>query len=190
MSDTSSGEFGDEAVPQNESARENPAEIPRSTTSRRKLTRWTKPAALAIAVLAVAIAVAAWFRPAHQSASPAFTSQQTAKAKTNVCSAYTAVHQMVVTNTNLANPVDGDPIGQLAIATDARLALLGGSAYLRNRLAADPASPADLAKAVQAMADTTEQLGIGYLGGTSDVDLIPLRRDIDSKSAQIDALCK
>jgi 3D (Asp-Asp-Asp) domain-containing protein len=154
------------------------------------LTRWTTPAALAIAVLAVAIAIAAWFRPAHQSASPAFTSQQTAKAKTNVCSAYTAVHQMVVTNTNLENPVDGDPIGQLAIATDARLALLGGSAYLRNRLAADPASPADLAKAVQAMADTTEQLGIGYLGETSDVDLNPLRRNIDSKSAHIDALCK
>jgi len=40
------------------------------------------------------------------------------------------------------------------------------------------------------MADTTEQLGIGYLGGTSDVELNPLRRDIDSKSAEIDALCK
>ena len=147
-------------------------------------------AALAIAVIAAAIAIAAWLRPAHESASPTFTDQQTAEAKTNICSAYTAVDQAVVANTHLANPIPNDPIGQLAVAADARLALLGGGAYLRDRLAAGPASPGDLAKALNSMANTIEQLGIGYLAGASNIVQDPLRHDLDSEITQMDELCK
>jgi hypothetical protein len=69
----------------------------------------------------------------------------------------------LVTNTHLVNPHPDDPIDQLAVASNARTALLGGGAYLRERLAAEPAAPADLAKAVNSMAKTIEQLSINYL---------------------------
>jgi hypothetical protein len=151
--------------------------------------RWLTFAALAIAVIAAAAAIAAWFRPTPESASPTFTDQQTAQAKTNLCSAYTAVHQGVVRNTHLADPNPNDPAGQLAIAANARLALLGGGAYLRGRVIAQPATPADLAQAANSMANTLEQLGVGYLEAASNIVLDPLRHDLDSQVAQINKLC-
>jgi hypothetical protein len=151
--------------------------------------RWATFAALAIAVIATAVAVAAWFRPAPQSASPTFSDQQTAQAKTNVCSAYAAVHQGVVRNTHLADSNPDDAAGQLAIAANARLALLGGGAYLNDRVAAQPATPADLAQAVGSMGTTIEQLGVGYLEAASNIVLDPLRHDLDSQVAQINRLC-
>jgi hypothetical protein len=146
-------------------------------------------AALAIAVIAAAVAIAGWFRPAPESASPTFTDRQTTQAKTNVCSAYTTVHQGVIRNTHLADANQNDAAGQLAIAANARLALLGGGAYLRDRVATQPATPADLAQVVNSMANTIEQLGVSYLAGATSVVLDPLRHDLDSQVAQINKLC-
>jgi hypothetical protein len=155
----------------------------------RSSSRWPTFAALAIAVIAAAVAITAWFRPAPESASPTFTDQQTAQAKMNVCSAYTAVHQGVVRNTHLKDPNPNDPAGQLAIAANARLALLGGGAYLRDRVAAQSATPADLAQAVNSMANTIEQLGVAYLAASTNLVLDPLRHDLEAQLAQINELC-
>ncbi|MDT5342799.1 MAG: hypothetical protein QOE52_1983 [Mycobacterium sp.] len=179
MSSTHSTESEVEASP------EKPLPIP----PRSKSSRWTTLAALAIAVIAAAVAIAAWFRPALESSSPTFTDQQTAQAKKNVCSAYTAVHQGVVRNTHLTDSNPNDPAGQLAIAANARLALLGGGAYLRDTVAAQPATPADLAQAVNSVANTIEQLGVGYLEGANNIVLDPLRHDLDSQVEQINKLC-
>jgi hypothetical protein len=138
-------------------------------------------------VLALAIAVLGWFRPVQSA--PAFTAQQTADAKTNVCTAYTVARQAVVINTHLVNPRGNDQIGTLAVAANARLALLGGGAYLRDRLDAEPATPADLAKAVKAMAGTTEQLGISYLAGATGTAQDPLRNNLDKEITAINKLC-
>ncbi len=154
-----------------------------------KSSRWPMFAALAIAVIAAAVATASWFRPVPQSASPTFNDQQTAQAKTTVCSAYTAVHQGVVRNTHLTDSNPKDQAGQLAIAVNARLSLLGGGAYLHDRVAAQPATPPDLAQAVNSMGTTIEQLGVGYLEGATDLVLDPLRHDLESQIAQINKLC-
>ena len=144
-------------------------------------------ASLALAVIALAVAIAAFFRPVHESA-PTFSSQQTADGKTHLCSAYVTVRQGVVANTHLANPVPNDPAGQLAVAANARLALIGGGTFLRDRLAAEPAAPADLTKAVGSMASTIEELGVGYLAGLNSA-LDPLRHNLDSEISQINNLC-
>jgi hypothetical protein len=149
---------------------------------------WLTIATLVIALIAVALAVAAWFRPTHPS-TPRFTDQQSAEAKRNMCTAYNSVHEGVVANTHMANPNGNDPVGQLAVAANARLALLGGGEYLRQRLAAAPATPADLSNAVASMANTLEDLAMGYLSGASNFSLDPLRHDLDSEIGQIDALC-
>jgi hypothetical protein len=167
-----------------ESAVEDFPEKASPPTKRGWKSRWPTFAALAIAVLALAIAALAWFRPVH-GASP----QQTADAKTNVCTAYAVAHQAVVINTHLVNPRGGDQIGTLAVAANARLALLGGGAYLRERLDAEPATPADLAKALKAMAGTMEQLGINYLAGAPSAAQNPLRNNLDKEIAAINNLC-
>lgn len=91
-------------------------------------------------------------------------------------------------NTHMVNPDPNSPIGQLAVAANARLALLGGGAYLRDRLTAEPAAPAGLAKAVKSMANTLEELGIGYLAGLNST-LGPLRNALDSEISQINGMC-
>lgn len=120
---------------------------------------------------------------------PSFSAQQTADAKTHVCAAYITVRQGVVTNTHLANPVPNDPAGQLAVAANARLALVGGGAFLRDRVAAEPAAPADLAKATGAMGNTIEELGIGYLAELNSA-LGPLRQSLDREITDLNKLCE
>jgi hypothetical protein len=142
--------------------------------------RWPTLAALALAAIAVAVAIAAFFRPMHAS-TPSFSAQQAADGKTHVCAAYITVRQGVVTNTHLANPVPNDPAGQLAVAANARLALVGGGAFLRDRVAAEPAAPADLAKAAGSMGNTIEELGIGYLAELNSA-LGPLRQNLEGRS--------
>lgn len=154
---------------------------------------WKSPrlltlASLVIAVIAVAIAIVALLRPSHQGASVSFP-DQSGDAKTNLCNAYTVVRQGVVINTHLANPGGNDPTGQLAVAANARLALVGGGAYLRDRLAAQPSPPADLAKAINSMANTSEQLGVNYLANADDSLQMPLRKDLDSQITQLNKLC-
>jgi hypothetical protein len=143
-------------------------------------------AALVIAVVALGLSIAAWLRPAHER--PSFS--QSGDAKTNLCAAYKVVHQAVVTNTHLASPGAKDPGGQLAVAANARLALLGGGAYLRDTLAAQTAPPADLAKAADSLAATIEQLGVNYLANVSDEIQKPLRHDLDSEIATLNKLCE
>jgi hypothetical protein len=95
----------------------------------------------------------------------------------------------VVTNTHLSDPVPGDPAGALAVAANARLALYGGGGYLRDRVARQAATPPDLAQAANAMADTLEELSMGYLAGLNS-SLEPLRHDLDSQLDRIDRLCR
>ena len=152
---------------------------------------WTSPrsiafAALVIAVIAAALAIAAWVRPG---ASHSFSDQQSAQAKANVCSAWAPVRKSVWEGT--PNPRPGDPVAADVVAANVRLAMLGGGSYLKETLAAEPAAPADLAKAVNSVANTLQRMGINYLARTATPAVIaPLTRDLNSEGAQIDGLCK
>jgi hypothetical protein len=148
--------------------------------------RWPTYAALAIAVIAVVLAALAYFHPAHNGASVA---QQGGDAKANVCSAFASARKAVVINTHMQSPNINDPIAELSVATNARLALIGGGAYLRERLAANTAAPADLANAADSLANTIQQLGINYLTGAGKDVQDPLRTDLNSQITQIDKLC-
>ena len=141
-----------------------------SPSKQPKVLQWITYAALAIAVIAVVLAALAYFVPAHKSASA--TAQQGGNAKANVCAAYAATRKAVVLNTHLQSP---NPESQLAVATNARLALLGGGAYLSQRLAANTAAPSDLASAANSLANTIQQLGINYLNQAPPIVQDPVR---------------
>jgi hypothetical protein len=155
-----------------------------SHSAQPKALPWIAYAALAIAVLAVIFAALAYFRPAHNSAST--TAQQGGDAKANVCAAYAATRKAVIFNTHLQSP---NPEGQLAVATNARLALIGGGTYLNQRLAANTAAPADLVNAANSLSNTIEQLGIDYLTQAPASVLDPVRNDLTNELSQLDKLC-
>ena len=96
----------------------------------------------------------------------------------------------MVINTNMQSRNPNDQVADLSLATSARLALLGGGAYLRERLAANTAAPADLTNAVNSMANTSQQLGINYLTEPTSAVQDPLLNDLNSEFTQIDKLCK
>jgi hypothetical protein len=148
--------------------------------------RWAAYAALAFAVVATALAALAYFHPAHHQAS---VPQQGGDAKANVCSAYKAAHRSVVVNTHMQSRNPNDAVAELSVATNARLALIGGGAYLKDRLAANTAAPGEIVDAVNSFANTIEQLGTNYLVGAGPEAQDPLRKDLDSQVTQLDKLC-
>jgi hypothetical protein len=140
---------------------------------------------VAIAVIAVVVAVAAWLRPAHDSS---FSAQQSDQAKKNVCAASLVVNKAVYADAK--NPHPGDPVGVVAVAANVRLALLGGGAYLRQVVAAEPATSDGLAKAANSMANTLQQMGINYAANTATPAVLgPLQQDLNSEMKQINTLC-
>jgi hypothetical protein len=170
---------------------ESDAEDPAAAQGASKLSRWAALAALPIAVIAIAVAAAGWFYP-HKSASsaPSFTDQQTKDAKEHVCAAFVTVDRAVVRNTHLKNPPDGGPGGALAVATNARLALYGGGAYLRDRLTLEPATPPDLAKPVGLVATTLQELGMNYLASAPGFAQDELRHNLDAGIKTVAQRCK
>jgi hypothetical protein len=195
MPDTSSTESSSATEVTRSSVKPSPESdgnkaAPASRTS--QLTHWATLAALPIAVIAIAVAAVGWFFP-HKSASastPTYTDQQTKDAKAHLCAAFMTVDRAVVRNTHMKNPPDGGPIGALAVATSARLALYGGGAYLQDRLPLEPAAPADLAKAVGAVGATLQELGMNYLASAPEFAQNALRQNLDAGIKTVAERCK
>jgi hypothetical protein len=162
---------------------ESPSQKPVPVSRWSDASRWPTYLALAIAVIAAVLAGLAYFRPQHNASVP----QQGGDARANVCTAYVNSRKAVIINTHLQSP---NPDAQFAVAANARLALLGGGAYLRDRLAANTGAPADLASAANSFATTIEQLGMNYLTDASNDVQNPLRQTLNNQINQLDTMCK
>ena len=164
---------------------------------------WVAPAALALAVIAIAIAIggALWASTRTPDA-PAVTAQQpdgTAQqpdgtalqpdaAKARACAAFDMVRKAVSVQTNIN--LGPDAVAKVAVAANARLATLGGGQYLLSRL--DPATPADLADAARLFANKLQDLAMHQLVGTpnTDAELATLLSDAQAASQNIATICK
>ncbi len=147
--------------------------------------------AIVIAVIAVAVAIGAWFRPTPKPEAPAaktYSDQEVADAKKAVCDAFDLVHEAVRINTGR----DGgaDPAATLAVAANARLSLYGGAGYLIDTLQKNPATPEELSGSVQKLADTFRYLTIQFMINKQNSDLDEPLRDADSATASIQSICK
>jgi hypothetical protein len=148
-------------------------------------------AALVLAVVATTVAVVGWFYPNKSASSaPTYTDQQTKEAKKHICETFRIVDHEVVRNSRLKNPPDGGPIGALSVATAARLAFYSGGAFLRDRVAQEPATPPDLAKSVNGMGSNLEELAVGYLAGSAEFAQDALRQSLDDKIKATIEMCK
>ncbi|MCV7035943.1 hypothetical protein BMW24_008960 [Mycobacterium heckeshornense] len=161
----------------------------------RSPSRWPSFAALAIAIIGLGVGITGWFRPLpheiHEQAptAPAYSDQQIANAKTDVCVAYNYAKNEVALNTHRPD-FEGDPVGSLAAATMKRLSLYAAGDYLLTRLTAQPATPAELADAVRSLANSYEQAAMRILNDEPSAALDPLRHAVDSDISKIDELCK
>ncbi|MEO8815162.1 MAG: hypothetical protein ABI307_12860 [Mycobacterium sp.] len=147
-------------------------------------------AALALALIAVVLAVIGWFRP---STGPGkFSNDQHQDAKSSLCESLQTVFNAVRMNTNMVNPSPEDPVGDVAISANARLALFAGGDYLEQRLGDLPATPGDLKDAASAYANTLQTLGINYLAGHAANDSVqqPLRDTLGGQVETWVGLCQ
>jgi hypothetical protein len=200
MSETPSHEPSSAAADVTESVAEPaaaPAAAPATTTHTShaagpsKFAKWGTIAALVLAILAVAGAAYGYFFPNESAAAAGkYTDQQRTDAKKHICETFKIVDRAVVRNSHLKNPDNGGPIGALSVATAQRFAFYDGGDFLRDRVAAEPATPKDLADNANALGTQLEELTIGYLAGAQDFAQDELRQNLDDKIKKIVEICK
>jgi len=156
--------------------------------------RWMGPAALVVAVIAIAVGVWALVRSPAEPAVNSQQSQQPGSAQTSddakgrVCAAFDIVRKAVSIQTNV--DLGPDPVAREAVAANARLATLGGGDYLLSRL--DPATPPELADAVRKFANNLQDIGMSQLVGVLNTDpaLGAKLSEAQGASEQIAGMCK
>jgi hypothetical protein len=159
-----------------------------SHSATRSAPGWLAPAALVVAVIAVALAVWALMRSPESNNHASAGNQDSGQAKTSVCTAFTTVRNAVSLQTN-AN-LGTDKVATQAVAANARLATLGGGQYLLSRL--NDAAPSDLADAVRSFANNLQDIGMAQLAGMpgNDPRVTNHMNDAQAAAARITDLCK
>ncbi|HWF68984.1 MAG TPA: hypothetical protein VG187_05370 [Mycobacterium sp.] len=153
--------------------------------------RWPALTALAIALIALAVGLVGWFRPAPHNnqplPKPTYTEQQTADAKAKVCAAFGELDRAV--GVLKALPHGTDPVVE---AVNIRQVFDVFSRHFFATLSEEPATPADLATAMRKQASSLEELVIGYQDGftSADPEMQPSLHVNDATADTIRQLCK
>jgi hypothetical protein len=158
--------------------------------------RWPMFAFLVIALAAMALATGSWFRPlpstkASAPPAPAYTDQQVASAKANMCTAFEKIdHDIQLADAESAS--SSDRTEKVAAVALTRQALDFGSQYLFAKVAGEPATKSELASAVREQANAFRELLAGYLNGAiaGDPSLQPAQKASDDATNTIRRLCK
>jgi hypothetical protein len=164
--------------------------------ARKRPAPWLALISLVVALMAICVAIAAWFRPLPDSKPPAvplapsYSDQQAADARTKVCAAYEKVHHAL--ELSAARNGGNDPTAILGVATSGRQVLDAGSRYLITKLSEQPATSPDLAAAIRNLANAYQDLAFNYLDGltNSDAELQPTLQAADDSTSKIERLCK
>lgn len=117
-----------------------------------------------------------------------FTDSQREEAKAKVCDAFLVVSTGVANSSGL-QAADGDAIGAIAIATNARLALYGGGQYMLNRV--DPATEPQLAEAARAFGNALMDVGAAAVANIPSDDPAHQERvkDADEENVKLQGIC-
>ena len=121
-------------------------------------------------------------------AEPTFTDAQREEAKAKVCDAFLVVSSGVANSSGL-QAEEGDAVGAVAIATNARLALLGGGQYMLDRV--DPATEPGLAEAARAFGNALMDVGAAAIAQIPNDDPAHQERlkDADEQNAKLQGMC-
>jgi hypothetical protein len=147
---------------------------------------------LVVAIIAIALAIGAWFRPSpatppspHLTSS--FSSEQVADAKAAVCSARDEAFKALA---GAGGQSSDDPNRKFIIGVNTRLAIHANSDYLFRILSENPATESDLAKAINDTAVAYNKLLMAQLAGASDEDINPINAELDAANSRAVEACK
>ncbi|WP_431237825.1 hypothetical protein ACQ86B_24640 [Mycolicibacterium aichiense] len=149
--------------------------------------------AIVIAVIAVAVATAGWFRPAPKPETPAaktYSEQEVADAKKAVCDAFAMVQATLESSANQTPPDPNDAMQKFTLSINGRLASYAGGDYLYRQVDENPAAPAQLSTAVRQLASTYQQATLAQIAQADKSKLEPIYQSADAAASQITADCK
>ena len=147
---------------------------------------------LLVALIAVVVAIGAWFKPpaessAPENSTPKYSDEQVAAAKKTMCSAYDKVYAAL---SGAGGQSSNDPNVQLTIAVNTRLAAHVNSEYIRQSLIQNPATPSDLAESFGKMASAYDDIVLAQLAGAQSADLEPFNTKLDAAASDVTKACK
>lgn len=146
--------------------------------------------AIVIALIAVAVAIAAWFRPAPKAETPAaktYSEQEIADAKKAVCDAFDqAIHTLDVnTRKSSVNPADS-----FAVIVNTRLTVQAVADYLVQEVHRQPAVDPKLSSAVRDLADAYQQIVLKQIGDADQAELDASYQVADKFQSDVAQACK
>ncbi|AQT82513.1 hypothetical protein B1R94_02570 [Mycolicibacterium litorale] len=147
--------------------------------------------AIVVALIAVAVAIGAWFRPAPKPEAPAaktYSDQEIADAKKAVCDAYQRVDRALTATTSKGG--GGQSTEDVLISMNVRLALTEGAQYLMTRLNEEPATPDPLAEAVRKATDAYQNIAIARLGDAPQSEVDEIIKNGDPSISAIKDECR
>ena len=146
--------------------------------------RWMASIAIMVSLLAAAAAVWALLKPTPEPpGNPA-----AADPKATACNAFFLVSKGVALQSR--KDLGPEPAAQDAVAANARLAMAGGSAYLRDTVPSN--TPPELAEPLTTFADQLQTIAQYYLAGMNNNDPEQAARltAADETTATLIGLCK
>ncbi|WP_319435892.1 hypothetical protein [Mycobacterium sp. RTGN5] len=149
--------------------------------------------AIVIAVIAVAVAIGAWFRPAPKPETPAaktYSEQEVADAKQKICDAFETVQSTLEASSNQAPPDPNDVMQKFVLSVNGRLASHAGGEYLYRQIAENPAAPAELAAAAGELASAYERATLAQIAQSDKSKLDPIYKSADAAASRITETCK
>ncbi|BBY63510.1 hypothetical protein MHEL_17530 [Mycolicibacterium helvum] len=146
--------------------------------------------AIVIAVIAIAVAIGAWFRPIPKPEAPAaktYSEQEVADAKKAVCDAFDRGQRTLDVT---GGKVGANPSDSFTVAVNSRVAIGTISTYWRSTLQQHPATPTDLANTLSSLADLYENILLTQLAEGNRPDLDALYASADNSVPKMTQACK
>jgi hypothetical protein len=146
--------------------------------------------AIVMALIAVVVAIGAWFRPAPKAEAPAaktYSDQEIADAKKAVCDAYEDAYRAVTA----AGARDGgsDQTAALAVAVNIRLALSTSGQYLLSTLNDQPATPSEVAAPARDLGTSYRKIAVLQLSDAAHDTIAPFYDAADQAITKIKQAC-
>ena len=145
--------------------------------------------AIVVALLALALATAAWFRPGPDAtpAAPQYSDQQVADAKKNLCDAYDTMYRALE---RAGTTTSEDPNQKYMIAMNTRLAFNTSADRLLTEVSQNPAGPPELVDAVRRLAISYQKLVLVHTAEAPQPEIDAVYEEINSSETAVKKVCK
>jgi hypothetical protein len=147
--------------------------------------------AISLAVIAVVVAIASWFRPVNdepaEPAAPEYTAQEREDARVAMCEAYERARNAL---NGAGGQTSDDPILTYFIAVNTRLAIGSNAAYLRRAMLENPALDPSIAELFRRMAATYDDILMNQLAEAPAEANAELNKTLDQADLEASGACQ